>query len=220
MLVSKLLSECSNILIDAGNTRWTASELLDYYNMCVRILTTLIPSCYTVTTVISLDSGTRQTLPAGANSLIQVTKNMGTSGIDEGRGVSLVNREIFDRTYPGWTVDTAAEAIIHYMYDGNDPYQFHVYPSSDGTGTVEIIYSATPTDVTDSSDTILLRSDYIPIIYEGVLWFAFTKDSDSPNSSAKATEHKENYRQLILAKGGSDLNSNPNLVEIPQMRKN
>ena len=219
MLVSKLLTECSNILIDSGNTRWTASELLDYYNMAVRLVTILAPESYTTTEVLTMVAGARQTLPGESNRLVAVIQNMGTSGVDEGRGITLVNKEIMDRTYPGWAIDANSETVIHYMYDGNKPNEFYIYPANDGTGTVRLTYSLTPDDVTDTSDTILLKPDYIPSLFEAILWYAFTKDSDNPNSAQKAEVHKATLRNLIVAKGGVDMEANPNLNEVPPMRK-
>jgi hypothetical protein len=219
MLVSKLLSECSAKLIDTGNTRWTAAELLDYYNMGSRVICSLDHSAYVVRSIVSLTTGTFQTLPNSGNRLVQVTRNMGTSGVSPGRNITLVNKEIFDRTYPGWAVDTAATQVIHYMYDASSPRFWYCYPQSNGTGTVEIIYSATPTDSTDTSLSILLKPNFIPALYEYILYMAYDKDSDNPNSAQKASLHSNNFKQMLGGNNASDMDNNPNLLETPPMRK-
>jgi hypothetical protein len=219
MLVSKLLTEVASQLIDTSNTRWTSQNLLDYYNMGVRTICTIDHSAYTSRIVMGLSSGTYQQIPTAANRIIQITRNMGTSGIDAGRNITLVNKEIFDRCYPGWAVDTQATQVIHFMYDGASPREFFVYPPNDGTGTIEMIYSATPTDVTDTNTNILLNANYIPALYEYIMFMAFDKDSDNPNSQQRAMTHAQNFQNLTGGNLKSDLENNPNQLEIPPMRK-
>lgn len=193
-----IVDKAEEILLDTGNVRWSAAELLRYLNDGQRAIVTLRPDAYTKVTARSLSAGTAQTLPSDGLLLMRVPRNMGTAGTTPGRAVRQSRIDELDRVYPDWHTATQTTVVEHYLYDPRHPKRFYVYPPSDGTGYVEVVYSASPPDVAALGDVITLDDVYVGPLLDYVLYRSFSKDTEITGTGARAAAH---YQAFVAGLG-------------------
>lgn len=208
--VSALLSRAATILQDATNIRWPQTELLDWLNDAQREIALLKPNAFTKNQSFTLVAGTKQTLPADGISLIDVPRNLGADGNTPGNAIRLVVREILDSQIPDWHASTRAAAVVkHYVYSPLDPKTFYVYPPSNATSKVELVYVAAPTDAAIGG-TITLDDIYATPILDYMLFRAYTKDAEFASNPEVAKVYYERFKGLLSGKLGAEQGSNPN----------
>lgn len=114
-----------------------------------------------------------------------------------------------------WEREPPERDVIEYMYDPRNPLEFYVYPPNDGFGVVRAVYAKLPTpvltltalanDATAWGDQVLPVDDvYAEAIAHFVLHRAFSKDAEWAADPVKATQHLEQYRELLSTKSGED----------------
>lgn len=207
--VSSLLTKVAVILQDPTNIRWPQSELVDWLNDGQREVAFYKPNAFVKNTSKQLVSGTKQTLPADAVSLVDVVRNLGTDGSTPGNAVRLVSREILDAQLVGWHSSTAAAAVKHFVYTPLDPKTFYVYPPNTGTGYVEIVYVAAPTDAAVNGN-ITLDDIYVTALLNYILYRAYSKDAEYANNSQLAAAYYASFQGLLQGKVTAEAASNPN----------
>lgn len=153
ILVNSILERAATIVQDETGTRWPESELLKWLNDGQREIVLLKPDAYAQNESVALVAGTKQSIPAAGLSLIDVVRNMGTNGSTPGRAARLIRRKILDEQLPDWHSETAQDEIKHFCFDDRDPKRFYVYPPSDGTSQVEVVFSSAPVDVAIPTST-------------------------------------------------------------------
>ena len=183
-----------DIIQDATNVRWTVPELVRYLNDGQREIVLHRRDAMSTNAALALAVGTKQAIPAAGTELIDVIRNSNTPK----RAVRLCNREILDAQSPGWHGQTAAAEILHYMFDARDPKVFYVYPPAAAGASLDIVYSALPTDVTEPAEgslyTAVTGNISVPDIFANVLqdyifYRAYTKDADYAGNLQRATAH-------------------------------
>lgn len=182
-------------LQDSTSIRWPVAELVRYLNDGQREIVIHRPDSMVTNAAHALVAGSKQSLPANGAKLMDVVRN--SSG--NKRSVRLCAREILDSQSPGWHNLTGATEILHFMFDPRDPKTFYVYPPAAASGaSVDIVYAALPTDVTEpaagSEYTAVTGNISVPDIYgnalqDYVLYRAYTKDSQYAGNAARAQAH-------------------------------
>ena len=190
-------------LQDTNAIRWTTSELVRYLNDGQRDITTVRPDATSTTVTLALAAGARQTLPSAGAKLLEVIRN--TSGAK--RAIRLTSRVILDAQNPDWYSKTGTTDIRHYTYDSREPRTFYVYPPAASTGaSVELIYSAYPTDITEPSAGALYTSVtgnisvadiYVNALVNYILYRAYSKDSENALNAQLATSFYQLYQNLL-----------------------
>lgn len=190
---------------DMTSIRWPLPELVRYFNDGQREIAMYRPDAMVTNTEHALVTGSKQTIPANGSKLIEIVRN----ATGNKRAVRLTNREILDAQAPGWHGMTAATEILHYMFDPRDPRTFYVYPPANSSASLQIVYSAYPTDIaiptegaalpTDTSTdnsaptvvigVISVRDTDVNALQDYMLYRAFTKDSEYAGNSARAQNH-------------------------------
>jgi hypothetical protein len=189
-------------LIDTGTTqRWTDAELLYWVSDGQRAIVAALPQASYKVTTVSLAAGTRQSLPADGYKLLDVTRNL-TSGGVAGAPCTSIERTILDRQYPTWHSANASASVLHWTYDQNDPTAFFVYPRNTGTGSVEVVYSFMPTDITSTSSNISVRDIYQTPLIDYVLYRAHSKDSDFAAGQQLAAGYLQAFTAFLQAQSG------------------
>ena len=198
-----ILDRVRTQLIDTGSTqRWTDAELLKWLSDGQRTIVAAVPwSCQKVTTV-SMVAGTRQTLPSDANTLIEVIRNLSSTGT-AGAPCTMIERSILDRQYPTWHTADSSPTVLHYSYDMNDPQAFYVFPRNDGTGSVEVNYSVMPVDITSTSANITVRDIYSTPLVDYVLYRAHQKDSDFAAGQQLAGAYLQAFMAFVQVQTGA-----------------
>lgn len=208
---SSIVGRATTILQDTTNVRWPQDELLKWLNDGQREIVLLKPDAYSKVETVTLVAGTKQTLPAAGVMLLDVVRNMGTDGSTPGRAIRLVDREIMDAQNATWHADSASSSVIHYIYNPNAPKTYYVYPPqpSSNFGQVEIIYSASPSDVT-INQTVTIDDIYANALLDYILYRAYSKDADYAGNAQRAVVHYQAFMASLGQKAQMELLEDPN----------
>jgi hypothetical protein len=98
------------------------------------------------------------------------------------------------------------------VFDEDDPRRFYVYPGASTTSTfIEIVYSASPTNITSTSTAIQVDDIYVNAIIDFVLYRAYMKDAEFAGNQQRASGHYNLF--LTSVSGGSQIQQalSPNL---------
>ena len=198
-----VIRRCVETLQDTTSIRWPTGELVRYLNDGQREIIVHRPDAMVTNASRPLSAGSKQSLPAGGTKLIDVVRN--TSG--NKRSIRLCSREILDAQSPGWHNLTGVTEIVHYMFDPRDPTTFYVYPPAAASGaSVEVVYSALPSDVTEPAAgtdyTAVTGNISVPDIYgnalqDYILYRAYMKDSDYAGNGARASAHYNAFANAL-----------------------
>jgi hypothetical protein len=196
-------------LIDLANIRWTRAELLSWLNDGMRQIVLIQPSATSTTAAVKLAAGTRQTLPSGGWLLLQMYRNMGTSGSTPGRAIRLVSRELLDNFNPDWHTAAAAAEVRNYIYDTQDQTAFYVYPPNTGTQYIEMNYSAQPTDLADENNVIPIFDIYQSALTDYILYRACSKDAEYAPGLQLAQGYMATFVAAVQGKAGTEAMNDP-----------
>lgn len=192
---TSILNKAAILLFDTNNVKWPRGELLTYLNDGARAIVALVPEASATTSSLQLAVGSRQSLPAGSNMLLEVTRNMGTNGTTPGRALKRVDKAILDETNPTWYSDTSNVIATLFMYTTRDKQTFYVYPPSPGTNYVEIITSVIPTEQAEGS-AIQISDVYVPALLDYILWRAYSKEAPYANAN-KADVYLKSFSMYV-----------------------
>lgn len=209
--VSSVIGKVQTILQDTTGIRWPSDELLGWLNDGQREIVLYKPNAFVKNTAVKLVSGTKQTLPADGVQLIDVVRNMGTSGGTPGRAIRITMREILDSQTPNWHAEAASDVVKHYMYTVLDPKTYYVYPPQPASNTsyVELIYGAAPTNAT-LDGVITLDDIYQTILVDYSLYRAYSKDTEFAADQNRAATHQKAYIAALTGKATVEAGVNPN----------
>jgi len=202
---ANIISRVQDTLQDTTSVRWPEAELLRYINDAQREIINLRPEASSTHANVQLATGTEQDLPSGGLRLIKVTRNMSAAGESATgkRAVRLVNVDILNTQEPDWhdpTVsgDAAHTTIVkHYVFDEDDPRKFYVYPGVAGSAYVEIVYSAAPTDLANTTATISVDDIFANAIIDFVLFKAYMKDAEYAGNAQRAGQHYQLFTSSV-----------------------
>jgi hypothetical protein len=187
-----IVRRCVETLQDATSIRWPVAELVRYLNDAQREIIVYRPDAMVTNASRALSAGTRQTVPTGGTKLIEVVRN--TAG--NKKAIRLCAREILDAQSPGWHNLAGVTEIVHFMFDPRDPQTFYVYPPAAASGaSVDLVYSAVPTDVTEPAagtdytsvtGNISVPDIYGNVVQDYILYRAYMKDAGYAGNDARA----------------------------------
>lgn len=215
--VQSVIDRVQVILQDTTGIRWpVVSELVLFVNDAQREIALLKPDAAATNAVITLATGTKQTIPTAGNRLLRVVRNMSAASSGTGkRAIRLVSREVLDSQTPDWhdpsvSGDAAHTAIVkHYIYDEADPRNFYVYPGVAGNSYVEIVYSANPATVAQNAN-LNIPDIFANAVTDYVLFRAYTKDAEFAGNASRAGTHYNLFINSITGKGQIDVVTSPN----------
>lgn len=170
---SVVINRAAKTLLDETGVLWTSAELLDYLNAALSAVVAIKPDSYVLTATFTLTNAqAKQTLPAGGLQLVEVTRNMSpvTTVITQ------TERNHLNHSNESWP--NTAGTPKHFMYDKRNPKVFYIYPQpASGTNTVELVYSAAPTRLTATSDSIPVDDLYENPLFYFVMGMAYAKNA-------------------------------------------
>ena len=206
---TSIINKAAIQLIDTSTVRWTRDELLGWINDAQRQIVLAQPNSNNVVVATKLVAGTRQRVPSDGWLLLDVYRNMGTSGTTPGAPVREISRRVLDSFRPTWHSETAVTAVTNYLFDLQDQTSFYVYPPADGTGYLEINYSAQPADLTAESQSIVLYDTVEPAILAYTLAMAFGKDAEFAGNAAMAKFYMDAFQAALGAKDKAEQSNDP-----------
>ena len=215
---TNLLSRIKDTLQDTTSVRWPEAELLRYINDAQRENVNFRPESSAKTANVQLVTGTKQALPTDGLRLIKVTRNMSdaSGGATGKRAIRIVNVDILNTQEPDWNDPTVSGAaahgavVNHYIFDEDDPRNFYVYPGVSGNAYVEVVYSASPTDLANTSATISVDDIYANAIIDYVLYRSYMKDAEYAGNAQRAQNHYQLFTASIGQGGQSAMLLDPN----------
>ncbi len=217
--VGDLLRRARTVLqeITQDGTRWTNLELLDWLNEAYATVLAIRPSANAVNAEFGCVAGTRQELPAQADRLLGVVRNLSSKA--QGLIVTPIDRGTLDAARRRWHGEPQTEAIEHFVFDDLDPRRFYVYPPAAATAKLEIVYSRVPEPHgqseahSDSVEALRLPESYAPILLDMVLARAFSKDAEHAANLQRATLHSQSAQAALGLKIQGATTSSPNARE-------
>jgi hypothetical protein len=213
-----IIRRCVETLQDTTSIRWPINELVRYLNDGQREVVLYRPDSMVTNATSALAAGSKQSLPANGSKLIEVVRNT------NGRAVRMTNREILDAQIPGWHTLTGSTNILHFMYDPRDPRVFYVYPPAAPGASLDIVYSAYPTDIAEPADgslyTAVVGNIGLPDIYgntiqDYILYRAYTKDSEYAGNAQRAQAHYAAFANALGIEIKATVAVAPNPVSNP-----
>jgi len=209
MIAKELTDRAGVLLLDPTHVRWVPTELLDYINDGQREITIYRPDASTSVEVLTLaDGNTRQTVPADAIRLLDITRNMGITGSTAGSPVMIIDRVILDTQIPDWHSANPQSEILHYTYDPKTPDIFYVYPRPGNSLKVEAILSVPPEEITSTAGNLTISDIYANALLDYIMYRAFSKDSEYADPQ-KAVGYYKTFMQSLGVKSQVDVAITP-----------
>jgi hypothetical protein len=191
MKLSAVLTEVRRVLQDnTAPYRYSDTYLLGFANQALKRMAVLRPDLFAyIGTVTCTANAVIQSAPADSIRVMEVFQVQG------GNGVTEVNRDSLDETYPGWMND-AAGACVNWMRHVRNPNRFFIYPKAP-TGQVLVVeYAQTPPDYAADADVALLPDAYFPVVVDGTIFLAESVDNEHVNSN-RAQLFQQTFTQAL-----------------------
>lgn len=203
-----ILSRVRNILQDNTGVRWTDGEMFDYLSDAQREIANIRPDATATHSNVQLTTGTEQTIPTDGLRLIKVVRNMSGTATDAtgARSIRVVTEDSLNSTEPNWHNPTVTGDAIHgtevkhYIFDGDDPRKFYVYPGVAGSAYVEVVYSKNPTSIGAATDLIQVDDIFANALINFALYRAYLKEAEYAGNQQRAGNHYQLFVQS-LARG-------------------
>lgn len=221
VLASTIIDKAAKQLLDLNSIKWTRAELLSWLNDGMRQIVLIQPTASSTTVSKRLSAGTRQTIPSDGWLLLQIYRNMGTTGDTPGRAIRIVSREVLDGFNPNWHAEIPKTEVKNYIYDVQDQLAFYVYPPNTGTQYIELNYSAQPANLTNETQPIPLFDVFQSALVDYILYRACGKNADYAPGVQLAQSYLATFTSAVQGKSQSEsvndpVNAlNPRSVAIP-----
>jgi len=200
-----IIRDAQVTLQDPDGVRWPATELVVHLNRAQRDIQTIRPDSTAILATMPLVAGFKQSIPATAVSLIDIPANT------TGERITKVDLLQLDAVERDWRKRKPELVAKHFMHDMRTPRVLLVYPPAAAGASVEVEYSAYPTDIPapsgashatvtgqtsmgDQFDTALLCM---------VLHYAYAKDAEYGGNAALSGAYLQRAQSLL----GVDLQS-------------
>lgn len=190
-----IIKRAAEALQDLSATRWKTDELVRYLNDGQREIVIERPDATRVYATATLAAGARQEIPANIWRLIEVERNStGTKS-----AIRRVARDMLDAQNASWYSMTPVDKIAHFTYDEREPATFYVYPPAIEGTQVEIVCSATPTEVAEPAanttftavtGNIGVGDVYANALLNYILFRSYAKDAEYGGNAALSAAHK------------------------------
>lgn len=194
---TQIMNKAATLLFDLNNVKWSRPELLIWLNDAQRALVALLPEASSTRVVQIMSAGPRQSIPAAGWMLLDVIGNMGTNGTTRGAAVKRIDGRIFDETNPTWLSTTPAAVVTLAMYNARDKTAFDVFPPSDGTGYLEMLYSALPVDLATEAGVIVVADIYAPALLDYVMFRCKSKEAPFANDASAAAAYYQSFAMYV-----------------------
>jgi len=205
MIVSDILGRVRPVLndSDAAAYRWSNSDLISYINDACRMVLIKRPDANTILSPLTLVAGALQTIPDSAYRLIDIVCNLGVDDA-QGRAVTLVDNTVLDAFSPNWRAGAKSSTIKHYIFDPRTARRFEVYPPANTGAKIQAKVSAVIGNVSQTSDTIGLRDEYMEHLVVFVLYKSYARDTEFAGNAELAASYLALFNGMLGDKTMAD----------------
>jgi hypothetical protein len=196
--VIELINRVGRELIDKNFTRWTKEAHLTNLNDAISAILMVRPDLGRKTSTVQVTAGKfKVTLPDTAYKLLSVNhaNNYALQFVDIYR---------LNNNYPDWRTKTGASPL-NWTRNDNDDLAFFLYPAPAATIDVEFDY-AEQIRVSTESDGFPLAPIYELMVFDYMMYRAYSKDGENGSESAKAANHFQAFSLALTGKSQTDAN--------------
>lgn len=191
---------------DTTGGTWPDADCVEYLNNAVYALMGLRPHAFSVVGTQLLVAGTKQELEADEYMLLDITRNMGTSGTTAGRIITKVDRWQVDLLNQHWHKRPGKSYTEHYTYEPEKSLTiFYVTPpvSTSAPHYIEKNAATYPAKVTVANQatamTVAPDESYEPFIKAWMSYEAYLKET-TERSAARAMQYLQTAANLLNVK--------------------
>lgn len=210
--VSNVIDRIGYLLLDSNHIRFPVAELLLWSNEAMGAILTRKPGAFAQTVVTALVAGSKQTIPSGGASLMDVTRNIKADGVTPGRAIRRSDRQLLDDTDPDWHTSKAKSEIRNYTFDDRIPKTFYCYPPAIAGTKVELVHAVLPADVTTEAASLDIAPEYLEAVANYVAYRCNSKDSEYANPAA-AMAFYQAFEAALGNKANSENMVSPNQAQ-------
>lgn len=193
MKLSDVIAETRRILQDINEpVRYSDELLLGFANQALKRMAIIRPDLFAYIGELPTTAGTViQSAPSDSLRIIEILY------IKDGNGITEVNRDMLDETYPAWMNDAAAPTV-NWMRHVRNPNKFFVYPKAPEGQVLIIEYAKSPSEYAAIDDVEILSDAYFPIVVDGTVYLAESIDNEHVNSN-RAQLFQQSFTQALGA---------------------
>jgi hypothetical protein len=204
-----ILDRAAELLLDTAHRTWPEDELLSLLNEALSATALVKHDFYTVQDFVTLAAGVLQTIPDDGVALLDIVRNE-----TDGRVITQVDKSLLEEANRFWPAATQQAEVEHYTADPRNPLRFQVFPPNDGTGSVEMLYGATPPQVMYAAEEIPVPASYQAPLLDFVLARAYLKNSKRQDL-AKAANFAQSWARYVGATSQAQLALSPKVASSP-----
>ena len=209
--VQDIISRVADLLLDTDRAddqaRWTNGELIRWINDSRMAIITRRPQAGAVIETLSLVAGSLQSVPEGAVTFLDATRNMKDDV--PGRVIRRTDRQNIDDEDLYWHKSTPKSEISQFAFDDRIPRRFYVYPPAVAGTQIEVAYAKNPATVAALTDELDFQPEYIDAVVNYVCYRAKSKDSQYANA-AEAAAYYSAFNDALGVQSGSQTAASPN----------
>lgn len=211
---STILDSVSGTLLDTAERTWTSDEKLGYLNEALRATALVKADFYVVETSVALVAGVKQSVPDDGVSLIDIPRNTFNASAQPGRIITQVDKSLLDESNRFWPAGTAQMTIEHYTEDPRNPRKFIVFPPSDGTSVVDMVYGAIPPQVMYPAEEMDVNDIYQVPLTDFVLSKCYAKNSKRQDLT-KSAAYMQSWAKSVGARSSAQIAVAPRVASEP-----
>ena len=191
MILNDVIVEARRLIQDnSAPQRYSDAVLLGFANQTLKRMSVLRPDLFAYIGEITCTAGAViQSPPSDSIRVIEIFQ------VKDGSGVTEVDRNSLDQTYPGWMNDTAGPAV-NWMRHVRNPNKFFIYPKAPVGQILIGEYAQTPPTYTGSETVALLPDAFFPVVVDGTVFLAESVDNEHVNSN-RAQLFQQSFTQAL-----------------------
>lgn len=191
MILNDVVTEARRLIQDiSAPQRYSDAVLLGFANQTLKRMSVLRPDLFAYIGEIPTTTGTViQSPPTDSIRIIEIFQ------VKDGSGVTEVDRNSLDQTYPGWMND-AAGAAVNWMRHVRNPNKFFIYPKAPAGQVLIGEYAQTPPNYTGTQTVELLPDAFFPVVVDGTVFLAESVDNEHVNSN-RAQLFQQSFTQAL-----------------------
>jgi hypothetical protein len=191
MILSTVITEVRRLLQDINSPqRYSDTVLLGFANQALKRIAVLRPDLFAYIGAIPTTAGSViQSMPADSIRVMEIFSVQGGDGVTE------VNREALDQTYPTWMNDTAGPCV-NWMRHVRNANKFFIYPKAPAGQVLVGEYAQTPPDYDGTTTVALLSDAYFPVVVDATVFLAESVDNEHVNSQ-RAALFQQSFTQAL-----------------------